>query len=76
MQEVKEEKVLEEMVIGKLYKINTKKGVVEKYLSYIDKRTGMHYFVDKENYINDSNIGYMFGARGTMHSTKNVIGIV
>ena len=73
MQEVKEKKVLEEMVIGKLYKINTKKGVVEKYLSYIDKRTGMHYFVDKENYVNDSNIGYMFGTRGTVYNIDNVI---
>ena len=73
MQEVKEEKVLEELVIGKLYKINTKKGVVEKYLSYIDKRTGMHYFVNKAKEVNDSNMGYMFGTRGTVYNIENVI---
>ena len=64
------------LVIGEKYRIQTKKGIVEKYLSYIDKRTKMLYFVENEKDINDSNIGYMFGARGTMHSTKNVIGIV
>lgn len=61
------------LVIGAKYRIQTKKGIVEKYLSYIDKRTNCLYFVEKEKDINDSNIGYMFGTRGTMHSTKNVI---
>ena len=64
------------LVIGEKYRIQTKKGIVQKYLSYIDKRTKMLYFVENEKDINDSNIGYMFGTRGTMHSTKNVIGIV
>lgn len=61
------------LVIGAKYKIQTKKGIVEKYLSYIDKRTNCLYFVENENLINGSKIGYMFGTRGTMHSTKNVI---
>lgn len=61
------------LVIGAKYRIQTKKGIVEKYLSYIDKRTKMLYFVENENLINGSNIGHMFGTRGTMHSTKNVI---
>ena len=61
------------LVIGAKYRIQTKKGIVEKYLSYIDKRTNCLYFVENENLINGSNIGYMFGTRGTMHSTKNVI---
>ena len=61
------------LVIGAKYRIQTKKGIVEKYLSYIDKRTNCLYFVENEKDINDSNIGYMFGTRGTMHSTKNVI---
>ena len=64
------------LVIGAKYKIQTKKGIVEKYLSYIDKRTNCLYFVENKNYINDSNIGYMFGVRGTAHSTKNVLGKV
>lgn len=64
------------LVIGAKYKIQTKKGIVEKYLSHIDKRTKMLYFVEDEDGINSSNIGYMFGTRGTVHSTKNVIGIV
>ena len=61
------------LVIGAKYRIQTKKGIIEKYLSYIDKRTNCLYFVENENLINGSNIGYMFGTRGTMHSTKNVI---
>lgn len=61
------------LVIGAKYRIQTKKGIIEKYLSYIDKRTNCLYFVEKEKDINDSKIGYMFGPRGTMHSTKNVI---
>ncbi len=61
------------LVIGAKYRIQTKKGIVEKYLSYIDKRTNCLYFVKNEKDINDSNIGYMFGIRGTVHSTKNVI---
>lgn len=61
------------LVIGAKYKIQTKKGIVEKYLSYIDKKTKCLYFVENEKHINNSNIGYMFGIRGTMHSTKNVI---
>ncbi len=73
MQEVKEEKVLEELVIGKPYKINTKKGVVEKYLSYIDKRTNMYYFVNTTKAVNYSNTGYMFGVRGTVYNIENVI---
>ena len=73
MQEVKEEKVLEELVIGKPYKINTKKGVVEKYLSYIDKRTGLYYFVNTTKAVNPGNTGYMFGTRGTVYNIENVI---
>lgn len=69
----KEDKVVEDFEIGKLYKINTKKGVVEKYLSFIDKRNGMHYFVNKAKDVNDSNIGYMFGTRGTVYNIDNVI---
>jgi len=61
------------LVIGAKYKIQTKKGIVEKYLSYIDKKTKCLYFVKNKKDINDSNIGYMFATRGTMHSTKNVI---
>lgn len=61
------------LVIGAKYRIQTKKGIIEKYLSYIDKRTHCLYFVENEKDINDLNIGYMFGPRGTMHSTKNVI---
>ena len=61
------------LVIRAKYRIQTKKGMVEKYLSYIDKRTNCLYFVEKEKDINNSNIGYMFGTRGTMHSTKNII---
>lgn len=61
------------LVIGAKYKIQTKKGIVEKYLSYIDKRTHCLYFVENKNLINGPKLGYMFGARGTMHSTKNVI---
>ena len=61
------------LVIGAKYKIQTKKGIVEKYLSYIDKRTNCLYFVENENLMNSSKIGHMFGTRGTMHSTKNVI---
>ena len=61
------------LVIGAKYRIQTKKGIVEKYLGYIDKRTKMLYFVENEKDVNDFSIGYMFGTRGTMHSTKNVI---
>jgi len=61
------------LVIGKKYRIQTKKGIVEKYLSYIDKKTKMLYFVENKKNINDSKIGYMFGTRGVMHSTKNII---
>jgi hypothetical protein len=61
------------LVIGAKYKIQTKKGIVEKYLSYIDKKTKMLYFIENKKNINDSKIGYMFGTRGTMHSTKNII---
>ena len=69
----KNDKNNKHLVIGAKYRIQTKKGIVEKYLSYIDKRTKMLYFVEDENLINSSKIGYMFGTRGTMHSTKNVI---
>lgn len=73
MQKAKETKVLKEMVIGEPYKINTKKGVVTKYLSYIDTRTDMYYFVDKPKYVNSSKTGYMFGVRGTVYKIENVI---
>ena len=73
MQEVKEETVLEEMVIGKLYKINTKKGVVEKYLSYIDQKNEIYYFVDKPKQVNSSKTSYMFRTRGTVYNIDNVI---
>ena len=62
------------LVIGEKYRIQTKKGIVQKYLSYIDKRTNCLYFVENEKDINDSSMGYMFGVRGTVHSTKNVLG--
>ena len=61
------------MTIGTKYRIQTKKGIVEKYLSYIDKRTNCLYFVENKKDINDSNMGYMFATRGTSHSIKNVI---
>ena len=59
--------------IGVKYRIQTKKGIVEKYLSYIDKRTNCLYFVDDKEKINGSSIGYLFGNRGTVHSTKNIL---
>lgn len=59
--------------IGGKYRIQTKNGIVEKWLSYIDKRTNCLYFVENENYINDSDIGYMFGTRGTVHASKNIL---
>lgn len=62
------------LVIGAKYRIQTKKGIVEKYLSYLDKRTKCLYFVENKKDVNFTNMGYMFGTRGTMHSTKNVIG--
>tara|TARA_R110000796_G_scaffold10941_7_gene36678 strand:- start:374 stop:592 length:219 start_codon:yes stop_codon:yes gene_type:complete len=34
-----------QLIIGKLYRINTKNGKVEKYLHRICKDTGIHYFV-------------------------------
>lgn len=61
------------LVIGAKYRIQTKKGIVEKYLSYIDKRTNCLYFVENEKDINNTQLGYLFATRGTMHSTKNVI---
>lgn len=64
------------LVIGEKYRIQTKKGIVEKYLSYIDKRTKMLYFVENKKDINNAQLGYLFTTRGTMHSTKNVLGKV
>ena len=61
------------LVIGAKYRIQTKKGIVEKYLSYIDKRTKCLYFVENEKDINNAQLGYLFTTRGTMHSTKNII---
>lgn len=61
------------LVIGAKYRIQTKKGIVEKYLSYIDKRTNCLYFVENEKDVINPNKRYLFGTRGTMHSTKNVI---
>lgn len=63
----------ENMEIGVKYRIQTKKGIVEKYLSYIDKRTKLLYFVDDKEKINGSNIGYLFGNRGTVYSYKNIL---
>ena len=62
-----------EMEIGKRYLIETKKGQVKKYLSFIDERTNTYYFVEKKDKVNSSNIGYMFAARGTAHAIQNVV---
>ena len=61
------------MEIGTKVKIKTKKGIVEKYLSFYDHKTKTYYFVEKEKDINSSNIGWMFGVRGTSHSFKNIV---
>ena len=74
MQSEKIEKTPLQMEVGKKYKIQTKNGVVEKYLSYIETRAEAYYFVAKEKDINSSKTGWMFGKRGTAHNLENVIG--
>ena len=76
MQTERVEKTKLEMEIGQKYIIETKKGRVEKYLSYYDKQSDTYYFVDKLDKINSSKTGYMFGTRGTAHHIMNVVGIV
>ena len=61
------------MKIGDKVKLKTKKGIVEKYLSYVCHKTKTYYFVEKEKDINSSKLGFMFGIRGTAHSFKNII---
>ena len=61
------------MKIGDKVKIQTKKGIVEKYLSYVCPKTRTYYFTDNEQLINGSKIGYVFKTRGTAHSFKNII---
>jgi len=63
------------LVIGELYDIATKKGIVKKYLSYIDEKTITLYFVTSKNKVNSSNLGYMFGCRGTAHRSDRIIGL-
>ena len=62
------------MEIGKRYLIKTKKGIIKKYLSYV--KDGFYYFVENNKEINSSNIGFMFGVRGTVYNSKNIIGEV
>ena len=76
MQTERVEKTKLEMEIGQKYIIETKKGKVEKYLSYYDKQSDTYYFVNKLDEINSSKTGYMFGVRGTAHHIMNVVGIV
>lgn len=59
--------------VGKRYLIETKKGQVKKYLSFIDERTDTYYFVDKKEKVNSAKTGWMFASRGTAHSTYNII---
>ncbi len=68
--EVKKEPLT--MEIGKRYLIETKKGQVKKYLSFIDERTDTYYFVEKKAKINSEKLGYMFAGRGTAHAIQNV----
>ena len=67
------------LIIGELYDIQTKKGIVQKYLSYVDKRTKTLYFTEERGEVKKSkHITYMLTGRGvwgTAHSTKNVIGL-
>lgn len=60
--------------VGKKYRIKTKNGIVEKYLSYIDEKNKLLYFVKSEGKINSKKLGFMYGTRGTNHNIKNVIG--
>ena len=59
--------------VGKRYLIETKKGQIKKYLSFIDERTDTYYFVDKKEKVNSAKTGWMFASRGTAHSTYNII---
>ena len=59
------------MEIGKVYMIETKKGNVYKWLSYI--KDGFFYFVDSASEINLFKHGTMFVTRGTVHSVKNIL---
>lgn len=61
------------MKIGDKVKIKTKKGIVEKYLSYVCHKTKTYYFEENEKLINSRKIGYVFKTRGTAHSFKNII---
>jgi hypothetical protein len=70
------EKTKIKMEVGQKYIIETKKGRVEKYLSYYDKQSDTYYFVNKLDKINPSKTGYMFASRGTAHHIMNVVGIV
>lgn len=68
--EVKKEPLT--MEVGKRYLIETKKGQVKKYLSFIDERTDTYYFVEKRKKINSEKLGWMFAGRGTAHAIQNV----
>ena len=61
--------------VGELYDIQTKKGIVQKYLSYVCKWTRILYFVDDKRNVLKKNYTNMYAKRGTAHSTKNVIGL-
>ena len=65
--------------VGELYDIKTKHGIIQKYLSYVDKRSKTLYFSEKRREVKRHKyITYMLidkGSWGTAHSTKNVIGI-
>lgn len=61
------------MKIGDKVKIKTKKGIVEKYLSYVCHKTKTYYFVEKVEDIKHLKTGWLFGTRGTAHSLKNII---
>ena len=64
------------MEIGDKVKLKTKKGIVEKYLSYVCHKTKTYYFVEKvEDIKNLRNVqnGWLYGPKGTAHSFKNII---
>ena len=68
------------LIVGELYDIQTKKGIVKKYLSFVDNWTKTLYFLESKGKIRKGKYGTWMqnsygGAFGTAHSTKNVIGL-
>ncbi len=65
--------------VGELYDIKTKNGIVQKYLSYVDKNTKTLYFTEEKREVKKTkHMTYMLTGRGvwgTAHSTKNIIGL-